>query len=177
MKFFKNRVVAIVLCVLIVAGATLLNTAIRFGSVCREIAGSFYHDEEISSQLEVLYSEAVSLAVIAGNNGIDATALLSATNELHQSLSQSSGASSVYAAYEKLNTELTAMEQKLLAVALSDSDAQSVSSSLVQIHAAQVRLASSAYNANVRDFLRRYDHFPTNILAKLAGVTLPEEFA
>ena len=29
----------------------------------------------------------------------------------------------------------------------------------------------------VRDFLRRYDRFPTNILAKLAGVAMPEEFA
>ena len=42
MKFFKNRGVALVLCLLIVICSTLLNTRIRLGGACRELYNSFY---------------------------------------------------------------------------------------------------------------------------------------
>ena len=37
--------------------------------------------------------------------------------------------------------------------------------------------ASKEIQEQVRDFLRRYDRFPTRLLARLAGVELPEAFA
>lgn len=176
MKFFKNRTVAIILCALIVIGSTLLNTHWKLGGLCRELSDRFYASDEIGQQLETLRVEAVTLAAVAEGNGLDAFDLTGAAENLQDHLSRG-GAASVYAAYDWLRTELAVTEQKLLSKALSEGDAETVSLSLEKIHAAQAKLAASSYNEDVRDFLRRYDRFPTSMLARLAGVALPEVFA
>lgn len=178
MKVFRNRFVAILLCLILVAGATLVNTHWKFGGLCRELANVFYADEEIGKHLEVLQAESAVLATVAQANGIDASALTGAADELGSCLrDQNAGVSRIYAAYAKLTSAMNATEQKLLSVALSESDAETVRLSLARIHTAQVKISSSNYNAQVQEFLRRYDRFPTNLLAKLAGVEMPEVFA
>ena len=178
MKFFRNRVVAILLCLIVVAGATLLNTRWKFGGLCREMTNSFYADEEIGRQLETLQAESLVLAALAESNGIDASALTAAASELESCLHDTSGSvSRVYEAYVRLNTALSGAEQKLLGKALSESDAEVASLTLARIHTAQTRIASSSYNDQVQDFRKRYDRFPTRLLANLAGVEMPEVFA
>ena len=51
MKFFKNRFVAILLCVLVVIGSTLLNTRIKLGGQCRDTARGLYADGGIAQQI------------------------------------------------------------------------------------------------------------------------------
>ena len=178
MKFFKNRVVALILCLLIVVGATLLNTHVKFGALCRELANTFYDDDGIAQQLVTLQAEATRLASVAEKNGLDAAELTAAAEELQRCLSRGdAGAARFYACYDALCRELSAMEQSLLSKALSAEDAEAVSLCLTQIHTAQAKIAASSYNENVRDFLQKYDRFPTNLLADLADVPMPEEFA
>ena len=42
---------------------------------------------------------------------------------------------------------------------------------------AQSAMESAGYNESVREFLRSYDRFPSDILGRLAGVQWPEYFA
>ena len=178
MKFFKNRAVALILCVLIVVGATLLNTHVKFGALCRNMTNTFFDDGEIYQQLRALQAEAVRLAAVAEKNGLDTADLSAAAEDLQRCMIRGDvGAKRFYASYNALCQELSAMEQSLLSTALSEEDAEAVSLCLTQIHTAQAKIAASPYNDNVREFLQKYDRFPTSILADLAEVSMPEEFA
>ena len=178
MKFFKKRSVALILCVLVVIGSTLWNTNRKLGGDCRDLGESFYARDGIASLLETLHVEADSLAAVAEANGIDANALRIASGNLQGMLSQrSTRIGSLFSYYDKLRGELRSTEQKLLSTQLSEKDAEAVSSSLELIHNAQAAIGSSGYNAQVRAFLSDNNSLVTRVLAKLAGVSLPEEFA
>lgn len=178
MKFFKNPVVAFLLCLVIVLGSTLLNTHIKFGRLCQEVTDEFYGEDGIAAQLSSLRVDAVALAAVAKVNDVDASALENAATVLQGAMSQTHmGVSWVYLAYDKLRTELTLTEQNLLSKSLSDSDAQTVQTLLTRIHNEQEKISASDYNEQVRSFLRKYDRFPTHALARLAEVKLPEVFA
>ena len=177
MKFFKNRAVALILCVLIVVGATLLNTHVKFGALCRELTDAFYDEGGIAPDLELLHTEAMTLASIAEANGVDASALRSVTDDLQGMLSQRSiGAAQLYPYYDALNRELKNVSQQLVTKGCPV-DAERFTACLTAISAAQERIRVSGYNAQVRDFLQENDRFPTSILADLAEVSMPEEFA
>ena len=177
MKFFKKRSVIVILCWALIIVSTLLNVRIRFGGKCREVTDQFYSEAEIARQLEQICFDAMTLSSVAEEYGVDASALRTEADSMLNALGQSYGASYVHRIYEDLYSELTAVEQKLLGVALSESHAASVSACLERIHSAQYSISSSGYNETVRSFRRRYDRFPTSILARLAGIKIPEVFA
>ena len=60
---------------------------------------------------------------------------------------------------------------------LSEQDSAEVTRCADSIAEAQNLITMSDYNSVVRSFLHRYDRFPTNLLAKLAGVDMPETFS
>lgn len=178
MKFFKNRAVAIILCVLMVLGSTLLNTRVKFGRQCRNVEQSFYDAGGISEQLELIRSKAGFLADMAEAKGLDTSSLRNASQALEDKLGQRRlDITGIHSCYEALDRELKNVETKLITSSLTDQEAETFSSSLELIHNAQAKLSTATYNETVRSFCRRNDRFPTNILAKLAGVSLPEEFA
>ncbi len=177
MKFFKNRGVALVLCVLIVLGATLLNTHVKFGGMCRQLTDAFYRDGGIAPELEIIHAESMTLAAIGQANGLDVSALRGATDDLQGMLSQRSvGAAELYRYYDALCRELNKVSQQLAAQGVKVQPEEYIVC-LGKITAAQEHIRVSGYNALVRDFLQENDRFPTSVLAKLAGVAMPEEFA
>ena len=104
MKFFKNRGVALVLCLLIVLGSTLLNTHMKFGGMCRELTDAFYGEGGIAPDLEIIQDEAKVLAAIGQANGLDVSALRTATDNMQGMLSQRSvGAAELYRYYDALD--------------------------------------------------------------------------
>ena len=114
MKFFKNRAVALILCVLIVVGATLVNTHVKFGALCRDMTNTFFDDGEIYQQLRALQAEAVRLAAVAEKNGLDTADLSAAAEDLQRCMIRGDvGAKQFYASYNALCQELSAMEQSL----------------------------------------------------------------
>jgi hypothetical protein len=177
MKFFKNRGVALVLCLLIVLGSTLLNTHMKFGGMCRELTDAFYGEGGIAPDLEIIQDEAKVLAAIGQANGLDVSALRTATDNMQGMLSQRSvGAAELYRYYDALDREVKTVSLQLVAKGCPV-DAERFTACLSAITAAQERIRVSGYNARVRDFLQENDRFPTGLLAKLAGVSMPEEFA
>ena len=178
MKLFKNPVVAVLLALVLILGSTLLNVHWKFGGLCREVTDGLYAEDGIAAQLETIRVDAAAIASVAERNGIDAKALRNAADDLQSVLSRgSSGAGYLFRCYDKLRVELISMEQKLLAVALNETDANTISGCLERIRSAYSAISSASYNDTVRSFLSRYDHFPTHFLARLAGVDMPEVFA
>ena len=185
MKLFKNPVFAVFLAIVVVIGSTLLNTGIKFGGKCRDLSDQFYdgarshgtQELSIGSALETLCTAADHLAALARSYELDSTALSDASAQLKSQLASARGVSELYSSYSALSPELNAMIVQLSHCELTEADADIVNSCSTAVQDAQDLISSSSYNENVRVFLRRYDRFPTSVLAKLAGVELPEAFA
>lgn len=178
MKFFRNPVTAFLLALLIVAGSTLINVHWKFGAKCRDVQNSFYETGGIAKQLEAIRQDSVFLSSVAKQNGIDTEDLCSAADDLQSALSRDdTGAALLFWYYDSLRTELLSTEQRLLAIALNEADAKSVSDCMYRIRSASDHISGDPYNQTVRAFLSRYDRFPTALLARLADVEMPEVFA
>ena len=178
MNFFKKRPIAIILCVVAVLCSTLLNTRFKLGADCAELEALFYRSGGIASQLEILHENANALAAVSDSNGIDASALRSASDNLQGLLSQRGiGAGLIYTAYDKLRTELSATRQKLLSAELSQQDSVTANNCLDALDSAKSALSQSEYNELVRSFRADNGSFFTRFWASLAFVNMPEEFA
>ena len=178
MKFFKKRSVALILCVLVVLGSTVLNTRWKLGDDCEELDALFRSKDGIAVQLETLQEQADVLASVAEANEIDAAALRSASEEMLEALSQGSyGAAKLYRCYTRLRTELSNIRQALLSAQLSEQHSATANRSLEAIESAKTALSASEYNKQVDSFLSRNGSSFTRLLASIAGVRLPEVFA
>ncbi len=178
MKFFQKRGVMLAICVLVVIASTLVNTRWKLGAKVRALDNAFYAADGIAAQLEVLHQQADSLASVAESKGIDAAALRSASDNLQGMLSQRSvSAAQLYPCYDSLRRELSNTRQRLLAVQLSDGEADQVNKSLETIESAKAAIGASGYNEVVRAFQNRYGSAFTRFLASLVGLHFPMEFA
>ena len=184
MKLFKKPVFAVFLAIVVVIASTLINTNVKFGRKCRAVTDQFYGgtvsrgtpEISIAEALEVICTEAESLAVVADSCGADASAIRNDVSDLRRSIQQEYfyGIRSSYAA---LRSALTTLLGQLTQADLDEQDKETVTQCTASLSDAQNAIAASGYNDTVRSFLRRYDHFPTNLLATLAGVDYPETFA
>ena len=64
MKFFKKRSVALILCVLVVLGSTVLNTRWKLGDDCEELDALFRSKDGIAVQLETLQEQGIENAKV-----------------------------------------------------------------------------------------------------------------
>ena len=184
MKLFKNPVFAVALAIVVVIASTLINTNVKFGRKCRTVTDAFYGSSitrgtpelAIADALELICTDAESLAVVADSCGTDAKAVRENVNSLRHSL-QFQNMFLIRSSYADLRSSLTTMIGQLAQADLDANNAETVSRCSSSISEAQDAIAASGYNDTVRAFLRRYDHFPTNLLARLAGVRMPETFA
>lgn len=178
MKILKNPVVAGVLAAVLIIGALLLNTRIKFGKQCREVSEKLYESGSIAAQLDELCVDASAIAAIAEQHSLDISRMNQAVDALRQALSQhSTHAADLFADYTAVRTELNTLTAKLMGLGIGTEDSQAVVTLQVKIQEIQDRISASDYNPAARAFLQQYDRFPTGLLAKLAGVSMPEEFA
>ena len=186
MKLLKNPVFAVCLAIVVVISSTLINTNVKFGRKCSAVSDLFYEGvttkgytlASVASHLENICGYADGLVTIARNYGID-TDEVERDNELLKSSLKYSGRNMYYirTSYGMLCTSLTALVDSLERAELSERDASGVAQYKSSITGAQSAIGESGYNEAVREFLRKYDHFPTNVLAELANVDMPETFA
>ena len=183
MKLFKNPVFAVLLTILVVIFSTVINTDVKFGRKCRAVTDQFYagvtrsaSEDSIASSLEAICVDAESLAVVADSCGADAGAVRADVDSLRRNL-QIQNMYLIRSSYADLRSSLTTLLGQLAQASLDAKNAEIVSQCTGSISDAQSAIAASGYNDTVRSFLRRYDHFPTNVLATLAGVDYPEAFA
>ena len=186
MKLLKKPFVALLLSAAVVLSSTLLSVNIRFGGKCRDITDGFYDgvyyngytQKSLSSHLKNICGYADGLVTIANNYDIDTGDLLTALDDLKLSLSYSYGyASHIYFCYDELLSPLNALVDQLSRTELSERDADGFVQYRSGINGAQRAMESAGYNESVREFLRSHDQFPTDFLAELAGVEMPEYFA
>lgn len=186
MKFFKKRGAAIVIALCTVWASTLLSTDIQFGRKCSEITDGFYDGvysngythPSLASHLKNIAGYADGLATIAGNYDIDTEELLDLNDDLKLSLRYSRGDESyIYYCYDELMNEVRSVENSLDRTDLSDRDQSGFEQYMSSINGAVSSLEDTGYNETVSEFLRKYDNFPTEQLADMAGVEMPEYFA
>jgi len=184
MKLFKNPVFAVALAFVVVIASTLINTNVKFGRKCRDITDQFYGstvsrsapEVSIAEALENICTDAESLSVVADSCGVDAEEVRNDVSDLRRSIQQEFFFG-IRSSYADLRSSLTTLLGQLAQADLEAKSAETVSQCSASISDAQSAIAASGYNDTVRAFLRRYDHFPTNVLATLAGVDYPETFA
>ena len=182
-KFFANPTVALLLAVIVVIASTLINTNVKLGRISGEVRDGFTrgvgNESAISSELKSLCNAADKLMILAKQNDIaDADELSGEIDSLRSLLGQPSAKPhSMYALYEEILRGCFGLESALGRMSLSESDAESLSAAQHEAAVAKAAIDGSSYNSTVADFQKRYQHFPTVQLAKLAGVELPEQFA
>lgn len=186
MKVFKNPVFAVLLCIVLVIASTLLSVHIRFGAKADSVKDGFfigvenngYAQKSVCSHLQNISSYAAGLATIAKNYDIDTEDLEEANDYLLLSLNYSLDyASYIYYNYTELMKTVNIMVDQLQRTELTERDASGVEQYVNSITGAQTAIENAGYNESVREFLRKYDRFPTNALAALSGVEMPEYFA
>jgi hypothetical protein len=173
MKLLKKPAVALVVCLILVIGATLLNTRVRLGRQCSSLANSFYAVDGIADKLEAMHVQADALAALAEANGVNADALRNASADLQGLLSQRSvNAGQLYRYYDALRSQMSAT-----AAQLSEKNVSGVDTIQKRAQILQDDISMDSYNTDVRSFRQRNGSFLTRFLASLAGVSIPEEFA
>ena len=177
-KLLSKRPVAIALCLLIVIGSTLLNTRIRLGDACRELCNSFYSPGSMADELGEVCAEGETIAALAEANGIDASSLRYSVESLRSMLNrEESNASQLYSGYMWLREELSQTRQQLFSANLNETDASQLRAATDRLSTLQSAISSSDYNAQVRSFQSENSSLLTRILARLAGVDMPVDFA
>lgn len=186
MSFFKRRWVAVVIAACTVWASMLLSTDIKFGAKCSEVTDGFYNGvyyngythPSIASHLRNITGYADGIATIAKRYDIDTEELLDSSSDLKLMLSYSRGDESyIHYCYDELLGTLRAVEGELEDAQLSDRDKSGLEQYMSSISGAQKSIEEAGYNDSVSRFLRDYDHFPTNLLADMAGVEMPEYFS
>ena len=184
MKLFKKPVFAVFLAIVVVFASTLINTNVKFGRKCRAVSDQFFAptvtrgtpEISIAEALEVICTEAETLAVVADRCEADASAVRNDVSNLRRSI-QIENFYGIRSSYAALRSALTTLLGQLTQADLDKQNAETVTQCTASLSDAQNAIAASGYNDTVRSFLRRYDHFPTDLLAKLAGVDMPETFS
>lgn len=186
MSILKKRPVALLIAAALVLASTLISVNVKFGAKCADVADSFYDGVEaarayrqpgIGSHLNNLCTYADSVAIILDNYGADVEELSWDSEALKYALGYSrEDIPYIYSCYEDLLSTLNAVRYQAQGYPLSERDAESVEDYLSRIDGAVNAIGESDYNGVVREFLRRYDHFPTDLLAEMAGVEMPEAF-
>ena len=200
MKFFQKTSGALLITVLIILAATQLSVSVKLGGKIREITDSFYDAKvelsqsvitqpgteatgvsyrSISSHLKNICAYADGIATIADNYGIDIEDLRWDSDSLKNAMAYSrEDISYIYYCYSELLSSLDQMEARLYRTDLNERDASGFQQYKSNIDGAKaaIETAADSYNSAVREFLRRYDQFPADMLADLCDLDMPEYF-
>ncbi|MBQ5405367.1 MAG: hypothetical protein IIU18_01880 [Oscillospiraceae bacterium] len=186
MKLLKSPVFAVLLAIVVVIVSMVINTNIKFGRKCDAVRDLFYEgvttrgytQTPIATHLSNLCGYADGLVTIARNYDVDGAEVESNSYYLKSSLNSSwSDISYIHSEYNRLISSLNDLIDRLERAELSERDASGVEQYKSSVTGVQSAIGEAGYNEAVREFLRRYNHFPTNYLALLADVDLPEVFA
>ena len=152
MKLLKSPVFAVLLAIVVVIVSMVINTNIKFGRKCDAVRDLFYE-------------------------GVTTRGYTQTPIATHLSNSSWSDISYIHSEYNRLISSLNDLIDRLERAELSERDASGVEQYKSSVTGVQSAIGEAGYNEAVREFLRRYNHFPTNYLALLADVDLPEVFA
>ena len=182
-KILSSPVFALVLTIILVIVSLVVNTRVKLGARADAVKELFYEtgteENSIADSLRSLCSASDEIILLGIAYDVDDTEKAKETVDgiteiLH---SHNDHADRLYELYEDLLKKTFAMESVLARKELSNSDADAY---ILAQHAAAEAKASidrANYNDAVRDFQKRYHHFPTPQIAAFSGVDFPKLFA
>lgn len=189
MKFFRNRVVAIIITVIVVFVSVLSNTKTRLGDDIDDLSQKFFYTtnyttasgtstKSIYTSLSTKLSAANGLWTIVVNYDESIATQLS---DARKALIWSYDLRDVEAMYEADQALITAFamaEVALIDVRLSDSEEDAVNDYVLAFEGATNMISYNDYNSCIIEFYEStYSTFPTNILADLVGLEPPSLYS
>ena len=182
-KLLSRTSVAVLIAVIVVISTVLLQTRFRFGRICDSVTAQFYHHDGNSSSISaelIKFSDAAELLAGLGQlNGLnESESVISEVSSLRDLLyRESNDIQSIHILYKDLLSKVFTLESLLSRLELSEADATVLSSAQHDAAQAKAAIDSSDYHITIRDFLKRYDRFPTPSLASLVGLNMPQAFS
>lgn len=185
MSTLSKRKVALLLTAVMVVASTLISVDAKLGEKARQVSYGFYdgvyvdgyQQKGIGEHLKNLCSYADGLVTIANNYAIDTEEVSDASQTMKWAMTyDQDDISYQYWCYSELRKTVEVLTRQMEQAELNERDASGLNQYSSNINGAVSAIESSGYNATVREFMRRYDHFPADFLAELAGVDMPEYF-
>ncbi|MBR0160686.1 MAG: hypothetical protein IJQ02_05325 [Oscillospiraceae bacterium] len=180
-KLFQNSRFALILTIVLVIFSTLLNTHIRLGRISDSVSDSFYasnSETPIAEGLRTLAGAAERLATLGEEYRPSEAEETKENVEMLRTLLRYESASPATLSYyySSLLSNCFTLESVLVQTDLNESQEEMLSEAMHDAAEAKAAIDASSYNERVRTFTKRYDRFPTNLLAGLAGVSYPVLF-
>ena len=181
-KLVRKTWFALLLCLVGVAGSTLLNTRMKFGPLCEDARQALYARDAggilLTDELSDYCVCMDSLIDLAGRQGIDTAPAVEASAALRALLEdRSTEAPALYAGYAAVLSETERLTASLESLSLGTNDAGNLQRCLTSLERPRQSIGRFGYNADVDAFLSLYDRFPTRQLAGAVGLRYPERFA
>ncbi|MED9994149.1 MAG: hypothetical protein U0I98_06050 [Oscillospiraceae bacterium] len=186
MDFFKKPAVAVILSLIVIFASTLISVSAKLNNKCDKVTDGFYsgvrykgeNHDAIAEEISSLCAVTDEIVPIASNYGIDTAALSDSSQRLRALVSSGSrDIGSVYQTYSEFITALKDVEAQLHATGLSSRHEEAMSEYSDEIADCVDDINTACYNDSVREFLRKYDKFPTRNWADFLGVSFPEYFS
>ena len=186
MAFFKKPIGAFLVSLALVLVATLVTVNVKLGNRCQDVTDGFYtgvlyngtEENSISDQLDTLLILADELEIVAENYDVDIEPLSDARDDMQYGIIYSrNDISYLYYTYDELITSIRQLFSQLSSADMSQKDAQAAQEIMDDVSSAQEIIRQSDYNESVREYLLKYERFPTYIMGEFADVDVPQYFS
>ena len=186
MAFFKKPIGAFLVSLALVLVATLVTVNVKLGNRCQDVTDGFYtgvlyngtEEESISDQLDSLLILADELEIVAEKYDVDVEPLSYAREDMQFGIMYShNDISYLYYTYDELITSMRQLFDALSTAGMSQDDARTVQGIKDAASSAQEVIRQSDYNESVREYLLKYERFPTYIMGEFANVDKPQYFS
>jgi len=171
MGILQNRLVAIILCAVMVMGASFVGSGISLRTL-RAQSEAVFELGGLQRDLSEIAAQSYNVTVIAGRympqNSPDVALVLQKRDDLINNAA-TPGKKSLVAG--ELTGAVTALRHTLEMLDLSDSDRDMLQKCKVNIDSRLSTIDNSRYNESAASFNRALGSFPANFLGPLTGVT------
>ena len=183
MKFFQNKIVAIVIAVVVVIASTCISGSVGLSNACDDTEAAFFSvkgGKAPAYYVDQQISAAASLAAI-GDHYADlgeVTENLRAARRKLVDAYEDKDIEDIAEACSELREQVDVFAARVQNVLLSENDSRTYADDLATLNGTRNMLLSSSYNKTVDKFMRTvYNRFPATLFAGLFDVDAPAQFA
>ena len=181
MDALQNRVIAGVLCLLIIMVSSVVGVASTLMPMRTQAQRAFYIGEGrrntgIGGDLSAISAEAYNVTVIAGRYLAAGYPAIDRVHVARSNLQQATGPRANYQAIQELVSATNALHAVLDNLELTDQDRNFLAGCTAEINSRVMLIGNNRYNQVAFNFNQALARFPSNILGPLAGVRPLELF-
>lgn len=176
MKFFRKRLNAWLITLLIIILSTSISAGSSLNELRKQAEDIFYIGEEkdgtgIQHDLDMVMSNCSNLTVVAGRYLDKEHELISAVNEGRTALSASKTPSEKYKEAQNLLHSVTELYTYMGDLELSEKDKNFRNSLYANINSHNIIISRNTYNQYAREFNNTLNQFPANIFGIITFIT------